>query len=406
MKALFVSAHFPTNLKQSTTGTYKRMRTFVDALRERTSLRILFYFNEELTGNIPETAARLKTEWQLHDVDIVLCPLNDEPEHLDRLWDGYFARALSIHRQLGYACTSGHAQVEAFEQCLADSPDIVFAHRLQAMCPMLLTRQPLPPVFMDLDDVEHKAFVRRISQPPKWFGKKLFHLQRPALVWGERKALKSTRKAFVCSDLDKQYLAQKWDLQNVAVIPNSIHIPDIQDVTDEPVLLFLGAYGYRPNAMAAAELVSQIWPWVRQRSPNARLIIAGANPEFIPTFSKPEPGVEYSGFADDLDALYRRTRVVCCPIRAGGGTRIKIIEAAAYGKPVVSTHIGAEGLDFIDGQEILLRDDVHAFADACVHLFTDKNASIEIGGAARAKAEKLYERRSVIGQIQKEILGS
>jgi glycosyltransferase involved in cell wall biosynthesis len=258
---------------------------------------------------------------------------------------------------------------------------------------------------MDLDDVEHKAFVRRISQPPKWLGKKLFYLQLPALKAGERRALKIARKAFICSDLDKQYLAEKWGLRNLAVIPNSIHIPDAQDLTDEPVLLFLGAYGYRPNALAAEELVSRIWPRVRQRCPTARLLIAGANPEFIPTFGTPEPGVEYTGFAEDLDSLYSSTRVVCCPIRAGGGTRIKIIEAAAYGKPIVSTRIGAEGLDFIDGDEIFLRDDAQAFADACVDLIMDKNLSNASGRAARAKAEKMYERRSVIGQIQREILG-
>jgi glycosyltransferase involved in cell wall biosynthesis len=106
----------------------------------------------------------------------------------------------------------------------------------------------------------------------------------------------------------------------------------------------------------------------------------------------------YTDFVDDLNTLYGKTQIVCCPIRTGGGTRIKIIEAASYGKPVVSTRVGAEGLEFEDGTEILLRDEPHQFADEALRS--------RIGQAARAKATKLYDRRNVIGLIQREIFGS
>src|SRR4030095_7177078 len=96
----------------------------------------------------------------------------------------------------------------------------------------------------------------------------------------------------------------------------------------------------------------------------------------------------------------------CCPIRTGGGTRIKVIEAAAYGKPIVSTHVGAEGLEFEDGREILLRDEPQAFADACIELFRDGSLSSSLGQTARAKAIKLYDRQHVIQLIQQELFGS
>ena len=405
MKGLFVSAHFPRDFRQSTTGTFKRMRMFLQALQEKASVRLLFYCAPELDDKrIAETTAALISEWNLDGHELLVCREELDPEHTDKLWDGYLARGLSMHRQLGFVSTSGEAQLRAFEACLEGSPDFVFVHRLSTMCPVLMTKRPLPPVFMDLDDVEHKAFLRNLSQQPKRLAKRLFYLQWPALLWGERRAIKLTRKTFVCSELDAEYLS-KWGLSNIGVIPNSISIPNVQPLVTEPVLLYLGGYGYKPNAVAAEQLVTRIWPAVRDACPTAKLVIAGGNAEFIPCFGQPHDGVEYTGFVDDLDALYRGARVVCCPIRSGGGTRIKIIEAAAYGKPIVSTHLGAEGLNFADGREILLRDDMKAFAEACIQLLRNYELCKKLGQAARAKAVERYNQQNVLRMIQSEILG-
>jgi glycosyltransferase involved in cell wall biosynthesis len=410
MKALFVTNHVPSNASESTTGTFKRMRTFIDALQQKASLRLLCYCRVDhgtVSHRAAETRALLQSQWQLgEDVEVIICPEDPDPEYGDRLWRGYFARALSFHRQVGYACTSGDRQLHAFERCLEDEPDLVFAHRLHTMCPLILTKRQLPPVFLDLDDVEHKTFLRNISQPPTWRAKQLYYLQLPALLWGERRAIKLSRKTFVCSELDKHYLNRMLRLSNVDVIPNSIHIPEVQALQERPVLLFLGTYTYKANANAAEELVTQIWPLVRKACPNARLVIAGDKPERIRTFGQAQAGVEYAGFVHDLDSLYGDARVVCCPIRSGGGTRIKIIEAAAYAKPVVSTSMGAEGLQFDDGREILLRDDVQEFADACIRLLNDDASCMSIGRAAHAKAVSVYDRRNVIRRIQSEILGA
>jgi glycosyltransferase involved in cell wall biosynthesis len=106
---------------------------------------------------------------------------------------------------------------------------------------------------------------------------------------------------------------------------------------------------------------------------------------------------------EDLSALYRRTRVVCCPIRVAGGTRLKILEAAAYGKPIVSTTVGAEGIEFRDGQEIFLRDEPASFAAACAKLMADTSLGEQMGAAARRVVGRLYERDVVIEQIRKTV---
>src|SRR5262249_5552633 len=113
------------------------------------------------------------------------------------------------------------------------------------------------------------------------------------------------------------------------------------------------------------------------------------------------PGVEFTGFVDDLEALYQQSRVVCCPVLAGGGTRIKIIEAAACGKPIVSTRIGAEGLEMVDGMELLLRDEPKSFAEACLRLLKDSTLCNKLGYAARAAVIRYYDRSRVIQSIQR-----
>lgn len=146
MKALFVSTHFPTDPKQSASGTYKRMRLFLDALHERASIRLLIYADSDLrvdAGRTAEAKAFLQSAWGLDDVDIVVCSQDPDPEQSDKLWEGYLSRALSMHRQVGYVRTSGSVQLRAFEACLADAPDLVFAHRLSAMCPVLQTKRRL-----------------------------------------------------------------------------------------------------------------------------------------------------------------------------------------------------------------------------------------------------------------------
>jgi glycosyltransferase involved in cell wall biosynthesis len=109
---------------------------------------------------------------------------------------------------------------------------------------------------------------------------------------------------------------------------------------------------------------------------------------------------------EDLSALYERTQVVCCPTRVAGGTRVKIIEAASFGKAIVATRVGAEGLDLLDNAEILLRDDLESIAEACVGLLTDPELAARIGTAARAVVTRQYDRQATILRIREFITAS
>jgi glycosyltransferase involved in cell wall biosynthesis len=408
MRILFVSRAYPGDIEKSVYGMYLRMRMFLHAMSDLVDeLDILFYV--DLEDDTSEAGAsklqhNLFEKWGIR-AHVSLCRKRTSEGPASSFWNHYIAPCLSLRKQPAYSETDGPAQVAAFEACLERDPAAVFVHHLHNICPVLATKETLPPVFLDLDDIEHVKFFRSIGQPPFWYGKFLYYLQLPALILGERRATRLAAKTFVCSNRDRDYLSRVWRLPRVTVVPNGVEVPILDDFEGESkALLFVGSYTYAPNIAAAEFLIRKIWPIVKEAVPDSSLVIAGNKPERIPSLTRSDPRLIFAGFVRDLRELYRRTRVVCCPILVGGGTRIKIIEAAAYRKAIVSTSIGAEGLDFQNGSEIILREDPAGFARACIELLGDPSRCRALGEAAGAKAARLYDKRQIKERIKSELL--
>lgn len=401
MRVLFVSNHFPTDLSTSTQGIFKRMRLFIDALNPIAQLEMLFFVPPETDVSaeaIAATEQALSQHWQI-SVTLYLCStLPDQPSQPK--WRQQGEGIFNFFSQTDFRASP--QQIQALEACLTRQPDAVFVHRLSNMSVAMRVRQPLPPIFFDLDDIEHIKFIRQIRQPPTRLQTLLYYLQVPARLRGELQAIRLAERTFVCSEHDRRYLSDRWKLPGVVSVPNAIQIPEPQPLTSEPTLLLLGGYYYFPNINAANFLIEQVWTHVHQAMPQARLLIAGPQPENIRSYGKGVPGVEFIGFVDDLDALYQRSRVVCCPILSGGGTRVKMIEAAAYGKSIVSTRIGAEGLEMTDGRDFLLRDRPQDFAAACIELLQNDTLCHSLGTAARSAAIRHYDRSNIVRQIQQQ----
>jgi glycosyltransferase involved in cell wall biosynthesis len=397
----FVSRAFPACPEKSVHGIFKRMGMFIEAMKHLGELHMLFYVNPDFPADARytvEAEAKLARHWDA-DLKLTLCNMA-QWERPGGRWQEYIRPALSIADQPPYQQTAQEEQIRAFRRMLSAGPDILFVHRLSAMTPVLLSREDVPPTYFDLDDIEHVAFARSINQPPFWRGKPLQYLRIPVLRAWERRAIQLSRRTFVCSEHDRRHLSRAYGCENVDVIPNGVDIPRGERQSTERNLLFLGTMSYLPNQTAADHLIRNIWPHVLSALPDARLIIAGNYPDRIPAYAESPAGVEFHGFADDLDRLYARAAVVCCPILAGGGTRIKILEAAAFGKPVVSTTVGAEGIDLKDGKEIVLRDDPRSFADACVLLLEDRAGAARIGTAARSAVRLTYDARKIVETIR------
>jgi glycosyltransferase involved in cell wall biosynthesis len=269
------------------------------------------------------------------------------------------------------------------------------------MMPILRMRENLPPVLFDLDDIEHWLVVRSALDKASSNRRLARLLYVPAVILAEFRASRLAQRIFVCSALDKLYLQKLGFGKGVICVPNSIDIPNIiPRPPKQQTILFLGVLSFPPNTDAADRLISGIWPRVRSKVPTARLIVAGDSPQSLRSFASKPVGVEFPGVVADLEQLYRESRVICCPITRGGGTRLKLVEAAAYGKAMVSSTIGAEGLSFEHGTEILIRDEDDAIADACVRLLTDDELCEQLGNRAHRKAQLCYDLSETRDRIQ------
>jgi glycosyltransferase involved in cell wall biosynthesis len=410
-RVLFVSPQFPQDFATSVYGAFQRMRMWLDAFPYLDAdLEILFLPRAGVAAG-PATASvvarGLREHWGIES-NVVIC--EREPEDhpggpFASLISSYLRPALSLSRHPQFRPYLGRRQKEAFAQCLARSPEIIFFHRLQAACPAMSFSLRGAKVFLDLDDVEHRRFAREVAQPPRLRLKPLLYAQLPALWWGERRAILRSNIAFVCSEIDRRYLWQVMRVRNVEVIPNAVPSIEEGSLAIERNVLFIGAYSYAPNVVAAEYLIRKVWPLLASLCPRARLLIAGPRSENLPSFKHPPSGVEFLGFVSDLDALYRRTRVVCCPIQSGGGTRIKILEAASHGVPVVSTPLGTEGIDLVPDTEVVVKEDSAGLAEACAALLDDRVRAQRIGAAARERVRALYGREAIGLKIRAVLAG-
>jgi glycosyltransferase involved in cell wall biosynthesis len=406
--ALVVSRFFPFE-PQRVHGLYQRLGTQVQALAQvvdHVDCLFLVPADQDYAPDVlRQHEERLRRLWA-PAMSVRLAATVDEAAP-QSLWQRVGQGMFDFHKQPIARSTSTPAAVRAVSAALDSRPDIVLAHRLVSMSVLMRVARENPakaraaPLFFDMDDIEHVTLLRRLLRDPSWPAERLMLTHVPALMLAEVRALHLAAATFVCSERDRRYLEHFAPAGRVRIVPNSVDFPALVDgEASEPLVLFVGAMGYRPNAQAADALVQQIWPAVRAQIPEARLAIIGAGREHTASYrSTADASVMFTGFVDDLQPWYRRARVVCCPIYHGGGTRVKIIEAAAHARAVVSTRLGAEGLNFEDGREIIVCDRTAELAQAVVRLLADPAAADRMGRAALHKARATYERGAVLTQL-------
>lgn len=174
------------------------------------------------------------------------------------------------------------------------------------------------------------------------------------------------------------------------VVPCGMEVPDIVPAPSAATVGFLGSLDYRPNQDAVRWIVRDLWPRVIARVPQARLAIAGSSPpEWVRSLAS-DPSIEFEGRVADSGEFLRRQAVVLAPLFAGGGMRIKVLEAMAFARPVVATTLGAGGVDVENGHDAIIADDVDSFAANVSMLLEQPELAARIGAAARETVAKKY----------------
>lgn len=210
----------------------------------------------------------------------------------------------------------------------------------------------------------------------------------------EAHATRHFDRTIVVSDKDRELLRSLGVRFGVSTIENGVDCDVLRPLAEPPPnteeILFIGTMGYLPNRDAMRYFCREILPIIRARRPGCRLTIVGSGGfEHLSDLAKPGV-VKITGRVADPLPFYARARLAIVPLRSGGGSRLKILEAMALGRPVVSTSLGSEGLELEDGKELLTADEPLAFAEHVLRLLEDNHYWHSLASAARSKVEHRY----------------
>ncbi len=292
-------------------------------------------------------------------------------------------------------------------------PDVIQAELLwTAPTALWLRRRTGVPVVLMQENVEYQKFVR-------------FGLTSPFLKvvrWLEGWACRAADRVVALSEVDRDFMIDLYGvpLERFALIPHGVD-PGLFDYRPEgaaaarqklnlgpdvPILTFVGKLDYIPNVRAVDYISGRIAPEIWASYPEARFVIIGQGAGSATGLG--DERMIFTGFVDarasvhpNLSDYLSASNVVLVPLDSGSGTRLKILEAAANARPVVSTRIGAEGQDFVDGEEILLTDEVdELFVAATLRLLADGDWAQCLGDAARAKVLAQYSWQAQVRKME------
>ena len=291
------------------------------------------------------------------------------------LWD-YWPFRYSAARQLD-------------DMLAALKPDLVVIEELWLYPYLAIAQRHGCRVIFDHHNIEALLFETTKCEGNGLRGWLRSHLHLPQIKADEAEFMRQANQTWVCSDQDKRQLAKLYDLfepENCYAVPNAINLDDYAqirlgqceeiahlppDLAGHPhTILYLGNFGFVPNAEAAKILIEQIYPVVKKDYPDVRLLMVGRDPTplMMNAFEK-DGNITVTGGVSNIMPYLAVGSVMVVPLQKGSGTRFKVLEAFAAGCPVVSTAKGVEGLAVRDGQHLLIREGAEAIANGVMELW-------------------------------------
>ena len=342
---------------------------------------------------------------------------DDPPQVTNVEWRSYKGRVpqgkrrklaalFSRFPEAAWGVTNRSFQREIRERCTYfDAVVLEQAH----MAPFLAHVPAGIPVILIAQNVEYLLTAQMGRRAPRLKTRLRLRLEAVKFRRLERAVFKRAQLIVAMSQTDKSRILQLVDKASVAVHPNGV---DLTFHAYEPRrqgrgnrLVMTGTLGYAPNLDAAMWIYHEILPGIRKQVPDACIsLVGGFCPSELRLLHDPTLGFDVIGFVDDVRPYMQAADVFLMPLRMGGGTRLKALEAMAAGIPVVSTSLGVEGLDLGDPSAVSIGETSEELVELCVRLLDDSATRQEQAVHARVVVEENYSWDRIVGALHRDLL--
>ena len=257
------------------------------------------------------------------------------------------------------------------------------------------------------------TIVERMRHNAPWYLKPIAGMEEQRVKRYEGMIISKFNQTLAVTEPDRKSLGEAVDLFSkgaadilnpITVVPIAVDTQKLQPVRRKPGslnIVTLGTLHYPPNADGIRWFAQEVFPLILKEKPDATLTILGKNPpaDFYQLQNKHPQKVEVTGYVEDLTPYLEKAALMVIPVRAGGGMRVRILEAFARGMPVVTTPVGLEGIMARPGEEILVEDDPAGFAQATIRLLEDEALGLHFAKEGRLLAESHYDWQVVLTKM-------
>lgn len=282
------------------------------------------------------------------------------------------------------------------------SPDIIHCHELSEAVPTLNASKDFKVKrVITMHNIEHLLLSQRRNIQKNTLMQLAYKRALRKFKEYELDILSEFDHIFVVSDNDKKvFISEGMQKEKLSVVPNGVdcdYFKPRNTVTGGIHVLFMGTLSYDPNLAAIRIYLENIHPTIKKEFQDFRFYVVGKNPpKWLKKYAQHDPSVVVTGFVEDVRPYIINADVCIAPLTVGSGTRLKILEYMAMGKPVVSTTIGAEGLEIWDGKNVLIVDDWSEFGDKIIDLLNDEELAKKIGENGRKLVEEKYDWKKIV----------
>ncbi|WP_428235436.1 glycosyltransferase family 4 protein [Gracilimonas sp.] len=282
------------------------------------------------------------------------------------------------------------------------SPDIILLEGLHTAAFTHLVKEKFPsvPIILRQSNVEYLLLKRNAETSANPAIKLFYYLQSQFMKRFEIKSMSNVDAVTAITPFDKDIYLQNIPDLNCFVSPAGTEIPTALEVKrNSAQLLAISNWRWKPNIDGLRWFFKEVWPELKQRHQNISIDVAGEGltEKFKSTFDS--PGINYLGFVDDLEPLRQSATVFVAPLFSGSGMKLKIVEGLASGLPIVTTAIGAEGIDIRNGVHYLEGNSIDQFIEHITSLLENEDLRDRLSGNARKIAVDKYDWESVTKRL-------